>query len=173
MHTRRVQPRRLVLVRHAQAAQGEVDADRTLTERGARQAAAIGAWLAQTGLIPDRVVVSPARRAQQTWELASATLQPGPLPVVDPRIYENTLEALLAAVQQTPDDVRTVAVVGHNPSVGVLASVLDDGSGNPAARRDIEAGFPTGGVAVFVLAAPFDTVAPGTATLTDFGVPGA
>src|SRR3954453_9424386 len=70
VHTRRVQPRRLVLVRHAQAAQGEVDADRTLTERGARQAAAIGAWLAQTGLIPDRVVVSPARRAQQTWELA-------------------------------------------------------------------------------------------------------
>jgi phosphohistidine phosphatase len=173
VHTRRVQPRRLVLVRHAQAAQGEVDADRTLTERGARQAAAIGAWLTQTGLIPDRVVVSPARRAQQTWELASAPLQPGPPPIIDPRIYDNTLEAVLAAVQQTPDEVRTVAVVGHNPSIGVLASVLDDGSGDPAAHRDVETGFPAGGVAVFVLPAPFAAVAPGTATLTDFRVPGA
>jgi phosphohistidine phosphatase len=167
-----VQPRRLLLVRHAKAADGPVDADRPLTGRGARRAAAIGAWLAQAGLVPDRVLVSPARRAVQTWERAGAALVPGLRPTVDARIYDNTVEALLAAIRETPEDVQTLAVVGHNPSVGELAGVLDDSQGSPGARRDVDAGFRTGGVAVFLLATPFTAIAPGAATLSDFTVPG-
>ena len=72
-----MQPRRLLLVRHAQAAAGPVDAERPLTKRGALHAAAIGSWLAQAGLVPDRVLVSPARRALQTWERANTSLVPG------------------------------------------------------------------------------------------------
>jgi phosphohistidine phosphatase len=167
-----VQPRRLVLVRHAQAADGPVDADRPLTGRGARHAAAIGTWLEQAGFVPDRVLVSPARRAVQTWEQAGTGLPQGPPPTVDTRIYDNTVEALLAAIQETPDDVGTLAVVGHNPSIGELVAVLDDGQGNPAARRDADAGFPTGSVAVFLLATPFAGIAPGAGTLDDVTVPG-
>jgi phosphohistidine phosphatase len=157
-----------VLVRHAKAADGPVDADRPLTGRGARHAAAIGTWLEQAGLVPDRVLVSPARRAVQTWEQAGT----GPQPIVDTRIYDNTVEALLATIRDTSDDVQTLAVVGHNPSIGALALVLDDGQGNPAARRDVDAGFPTGGVAVFHLATPFAAIAPGAARLDDVTVPG-
>jgi phosphohistidine phosphatase len=164
--------RRLLLVRHAKAAQGPVDSDRPLTGRGERQAAALGAWIEQTGLAPDRVLVSPARRAAQTWELASAPLAPVLPPMVDERIYDNTVEALLAAIREAPADVRTLAVVGHNPSIGELAAVLDDGQGNPTARRDVDAGFPTGGIAVFDLATPFTAIAPGSATLSAFTVPG-
>ncbi|TFV88584.1 histidine phosphatase family protein [Blastococcus sp. CT_GayMR16] len=167
-----MQPRRLLLVRHAQAADAPVDADRPLTERGSQHASAIGSWLKRAGLAPDRAVVSPAVRAAQTWERAGAGVAPGLPPVVDARIYENTVEALLAVIQEIPDDVATLAVIGHNPSIGVLASILDDGEGSPAARRDLSTGFPTGGVAVFVLAAAFAALAPGTATLTDFTVPG-
>jgi phosphohistidine phosphatase len=167
-----VQPRRLLLVRHAKAAVGPVDADRPLTERGSRQAAAIGAWLEQAALVPERVLVSSARRAVETWELAGAPLVPGLRPIVDARIYDNTVEALLATIREISEDVRTVAVVGHNPSMGELAAVLDDGQGNPAARRALDAGFPTGGLAVFLLSAPFAALAPGAATLSDFTVPG-
>jgi phosphohistidine phosphatase len=162
---------RLVLVRHAKAAEGPVDAERPLTKRGNRQAAAIGAWLAQAGLVPDRVAVSSARRAAQTWAGAAAALKDSPPPTVDERIYDNTVEALLAVLRETPADVRTVAVVGHNPSIIELTHVLDDGSGDPAARRAAEEGFPTGCVAVFELTTPFDEVEPGTATLTDVAVP--
>jgi phosphohistidine phosphatase len=159
---------RLLLVRHAQAADGPVDADRPLTGRGSGRAAAIGAWLRENGLVPDRALVSPARRAAQTWQTAG-----GVAPVIDPRIYDNTVEALLAAVQDTPDEVGTLVLVGHNPSIGELVEVLDDGHGDPAARRAAEAGFPTGGVAVFTLGTPFSAAGPGTARLDAVTVPGA
>jgi len=154
-----------VLVRHAQAADAPVDADRPLTARGARRAAAIGSWLAQAGLVPGRVVVSPALRARQTWEHAGTALAAAQ-PVVDERIYDNTVESLLAAVRETPEDVHTVAVVGHNPSVGELAGSLDDG------RGDLADGFPAGGVAVFLVRTPFAGLDAGTATLDGFAVPG-
>ena len=157
--------RRLLLIRHAQAAGGPVDAERPLTGHGAEQASAIGTWLARSGLVPDRVVVSPARRAQQTWARAAAELTAGPPPVLDGRIYDNTVEGLLAVVQETPDDVATLAVVGHNPSIGALAAALDE------TRAEEVVGFPAGGVAVFGPAVPFTALAPGTAALTRFTVP--
>ena len=163
--------RRLLLMRHAQAAHGPVDADRPLTDHGAEQAAALGRWLLQAELTPDRIVVSPARRAAQTWDRAAAQLTASPAPITDGRIYDNTVEALFAVLQESPDEAGLVAVVGHNPSVGVLASVLDDGEGDPAARRNLHAGFPPGAVAVFALETPYDALAPGAGRLTDLTVP--
>ena len=157
-----------MLVRHAQAAAAPVDADRPLTPHGLQRAAALGSWLADGCLVPDRVLVSPATRARETWERAGA----GQQPVVDERVYDNTVEALLEAVRETPADVAVLAVVGHNPSIGELTAALDDGRGDPAARRDAAAGFPTGGVAVFDLDRPFAALAPGTARLVAFAVPG-
>jgi len=162
---------RLVLVRHAKAADGPVDAERPLTGKGKRHAAAIGVWLAEAGLVPDRVAVSSARRAAQTWAGAAERLDDGPPPTVDARIYDNTVEAMLTVVRETPEDVQTLGVVGHNPSIAELAGVLDDGDGDPAARKKLEAGFPTGCVAVFELTTPFDELEPGTATLRAFAVP--
>jgi phosphohistidine phosphatase len=169
--TRPVPPRRLVLVRHAQAGNAPVDADRPLTPQGERRAAEIGAWLARTDVVPDLVLVSSARRAVQTWELAGALLTPVPHSVVDERIYENTVDDLLAAIGEAPEEVRTVAVVGHNPSVGVLAAELDGGEGDPDARSGLQDGFPAGGVAVFDLAVPFAGLSSGAATLRAFDVP--
>jgi phosphohistidine phosphatase len=164
--------RRLVLVRHAKAADGPVDADRPLTDRGVEQAAAIGTWLGRAGLIPDLVLISPARRAVQTWEQAASALGSAPEQIIDPRIYDNTVEALLTAIRETPGDVQTVGVVGHNPSVGELARVLDGGQGSPEAARAIDAGFRPSGVAVFLLDPPFAEIAPRAARLSDYAVPG-
>jgi phosphohistidine phosphatase len=173
VQTRLVQSRRLLLVRHAKADDGRVDMERSLTAKGARRAAAIGAWLGESGLVPDRVVVSPARRAAETWERAAAAVTPAAAPpIVDPRIYDNTVEALLSLIRETPDDVQSVAVVGHNPSMWELATVLDDGQGGASLRQHLADGFPTGGVAVFDLATPFAAIEPGGATLSDFTMPG-
>jgi phosphohistidine phosphatase len=167
-----MQPRRLLLIRHATAAEGPIDAERPLTGPGVRNAGAIGAWLQQAELTPDRVLVSPALRAAQTWEHAGAQLAEAPQPVPDPRIYDNTVEQVLAAIREAPDDARIVAVVGHNPSIGELSAILGDDGGSPEARQAVDRGFPAGGVAVFVVPGPFAAVEPGSATLTDFVVPG-
>jgi phosphohistidine phosphatase len=166
-----VRPRRLLLIRHARAAGGPVDLERPLTAEGVQQAVALGSWLEHAGLVPDRVLVSPARRAVQTWEQAGAALSSRAQPIGDARIGDNTVDALLAAIRETPEDVQSVAVVGHNPSIGELAGVLDDGRSDPVARRGVESGFPAGGVAVFELAVSFAAVGPGAATLRDFRVP--
>ena len=113
-------------------------------------------------LVPDRVLVSPARRAVQTWAAAAERLAAAE-PTVDPRIYENTFDAVLEAIHETPDEVGCLAVVGHNPSIGGLAHELAHGS-----RDD---GFPAAGVAVLELTGTFAAVAPGTATLSRFRAP--
>ena len=63
--------RDLILLRHAHAepaAAGESDLDRPLSAEGLAEADAAGRWLAAQGLVPDRVLCSPARRSRETLE---------------------------------------------------------------------------------------------------------
>jgi phosphohistidine phosphatase len=164
-----VTTRQLVLVRHAKAGEGAVDRDRPLAVRGVAEAPAVGRWLAQRRIAPDRVVVSPARRAQQTWELAAAELGAAPQPVLDDRIYRNTVEDLLQIVRETPAEVTTLAIVGHNPGIQDLAIALDDGRGDDADRRELTTQYRTGGIAVFDVGDSWTQVR--SATLTSFAAP--
>lgn len=163
--------RTLLLIRHAKAADGPVDVERPLTPRGRRDADALGDWLHDHGPTLDRVVVSPARRAQETWSQAAAGLQGTPEVDVDERVYENTVDALLEIVRDTADGVATLALVGHNPSFGALADGLDDGTGDPDAREQRAAGFPTCAVAVFEIDGAWEDVTPGEARLVEFAAP--
>ena len=158
---------RLVLVRHAEAGSAPVDADRRLTERGEREAAAVGRWLAGAGTVPDRVVVSPARRARQTWDRAAGALDAAPPPVLDDRVLDNTPDAVLDVVRTTDEQVRTLLVVGHNPSLGSLAAALD-----PHRPDVLRSGFPPGTAAVFDLAVAYAATRPGVAQLADLRLPG-
>jgi len=159
--------RRLVLVRHAQAGDAATDRDRPLTEIGQRRAAAVGEQLAILGVAPDRVLVSPALRARQTWERISAALECAPEPEFEDRIYDNTLDGLFEVIGESGEDVRALVVVAHNPAVGQLASDLDDGEGDDEARQLLSGGFPPGSAAVFDVGIPLAVVGPGTATLVE------
>jgi phosphohistidine phosphatase len=128
---------RLLLIRHAQTGQGSPDEGRELTERGRRDAAAIGEWLASAGVLPDAVVVSPATRARQTWELTRVDAHV----TVDDRIYGNRPENLLAIAREADGSVETLAIVGHNPSIEWFTS-----------RHGGSGAVPTGTVVVFDVA---------------------
>jgi phosphohistidine phosphatase len=61
--------------------------------------------------------------------------------------------------------------VGHNPSIGHLAHVLDE-EATPDGGGEADAGFPPGTAAVFEVGVPFAEVGPGRARLIDVRRPG-
>jgi phosphohistidine phosphatase len=84
----------------------------------------MGRWLGREGPAPDLVLCSDAARALETWEAVAAHLDATPRVTVEPRIYMADVPTLLTCIQETPDDVGTLLVVGHNPGMQDLAVTL-------------------------------------------------
>ncbi|HVT64178.1 MAG TPA: histidine phosphatase family protein [Mycobacteriales bacterium] len=161
----------LVLIRHAKAMpEAPSDIQRRLAGRGKRDAAAAGQWLADLGIAPDLVVISPATRAQETWDAISATVT-AKVRRTDDRIYSNTVRELREVIADTADDVQTLVLVGHNPSMHGLAITLSDGAGDPEAEIAIRADYPTCGIAVFDADGEWLDLELGDATIRAFEVP--
>lgn len=150
----------LILFRHAKSDQESTEADinRPLNPRGRRQAPEAGRWLADNIDAIDLAVVSPAIRARTTWELASAELDQPPQSRIDDRIYGGSL---LSVVRDLPDDARTVVLVGHNPGMEDLASLLSNAS----------VPMPTSAIAVLDATTPWSSAGDSWATLRAEGRP--
>jgi len=164
--------RRLILLRHAKSDRppGIVDLDRPLNDRGKRAAPQMGAYLAAEGLIPEAVVVSPAKRTRETWEAIQSALT-GPEAEIVPSIYEAPEAALLSIVQTTPDTAGSLLMIGHNPGLQDLAMWLA-GSGEKAGRKRLSLEFPTAAVVVLDFEVDaWSTVAAGTGRLERFVAP--
>ncbi|WP_336921174.1 SixA phosphatase family protein [Aquipuribacter sp. SD81] len=144
--------RRLLVVRHAKAGypEGVTDHDRPLTERGERDAAAVGRWMATERFVPDVVLVSDAVRAHRTWELAAPELGGAQPEVhVDRRLYNADADTVLELVRTHGGDAHTVAVVGHEPGLSTLARELaDPETSDPQEIAGLSDRFPTAGVVV-------------------------
>lgn len=141
--------RRLMLLRHAKSnwSTGVTDRERPLAARGREAAPLIGRYLAEELLLPDLVLVSPARRTAETWELVGPMLPERPGVHVEPRLYEAKPERLLEVVQDTEPDVRTLLMIGHNPGFEELAAKLA-GHGDRYAAARMAKKYPTCGLAV-------------------------
>ncbi|WP_308465820.1 SixA phosphatase family protein [Rathayibacter soli] len=118
--------RTLILLRHAKSDWSESgpDVDRPLAERGRVQAQLAGQWFTGHASRIDLAVVSPARRARETWELASAQLVAAPQTRFDDRVYAASTDQLLDVVRDIPNNVHSALLVGHNPGMEALASLL-------------------------------------------------
>lgn len=124
--------RTLVVVRHAKSdwSGDEPDISRPLAKRGLRQMPASAAWIAAHHPEVDLAVVSPARRAQQTWEIVAEALvstSPGgdqPELVTDERVYAAWGRDLAGLVRALPEAASTVVLVGHNPGLEELVAEL-------------------------------------------------
>ncbi len=177
--------RYLWILRHAKAAPGPIsggpDRDRPLTERGRRDATALGRRIATgepplgpaSGIAPPSVALcSAATRTRETAELVLAACEP-PVPLDAFRsLYEAEPETVLTYVREVDEGAPAALVVGHNPTMYLLAwDLLAEGS---ADRDRLEAGgFPTCALAVVALhVGAWEDVAPGCGTLVGlFGPP--
>lgn len=111
----------LILWRHAEAfemREVESDLDRALTPKGERQAQRMGEWLGQRLAHSTRILVSPALRCQQTAKALGKKFK-----TLDELAPDGNGEALLKAARW-PDASEPVLVVGHQPTLGFVASFL-------------------------------------------------
>lgn len=142
--------RRLILLRHAKAERSEPgmsDNSRALIDRGRKDAAKIGGYMAGHGLIPDRVLISPAARAQETWKHAAGAFRPAPGALSAEGLYDATPHTILAVIKDTPANAHTLLIVGHNPGLHDLAVMLV-ASGDIDARERLREKLPTSGLVI-------------------------
>jgi phosphohistidine phosphatase len=111
----------LILWRHAEALEvrePQDDLTRPLTPKGERQALRMAVWLNHHLPASTRVLVSPARRAQQTAAALERRFKT--VPALAP---DGSVEGLLHAVRW-PDSREPVLAVGHQPALGLVAGYL-------------------------------------------------
>ena len=177
--------RQIWILRHAKAAEapsGGRDRDRMLTDRGRRDASALGARLAASGRIldtpglirPELALCSAAVRTIQTAELVLADLadHEDQVPLDAYRsLYQADPDAVLTYLREIDEHARSVLVVGHNPTMSNLTwDLLADGS--PGRDRLEATGLPTCALAVVDLGADgWEDVASGHGTLLGLFTP--
>jgi phosphohistidine phosphatase len=140
----------LYLVRHgiaeADAATGS-DADRCLTAVGARKMRRAALGLQRLGVVPDAVLASPLRRAEQTAAILVEVLAPSlAVEIYPPLAPGQTAEDVLRGLG-AHRGAHHVMLVGHQPDLGRLASHLLTGSATITALP-----FKKGGVAAIHVA---------------------
>lgn len=163
--------RLLALLRHAKAEQhGPTDFERPLAERGHQDAAVVGAWLVGEGFEADHALVSAALRTRETWASVAAAAEWDLDAEVDRGLYAAGPDTALDLVREVDDDVRRLLVIGHNPTIAVLAQLLDDGDGDPDLAEEMMSGYPTGAVAVFEVGGSWADLGEGGARLVGFHV---
>ncbi|NGO47101.1 SixA phosphatase family protein [Streptomyces ureilyticus] len=166
------EPRKIVLFRHAKADWPQVsDHERPLAERGRMDAAVAGRKLADTGIPFDLALCSTATRTRETWKLAVQEFPQRPKTVYEERLYEASPGELIAVLNETPDDVRNVLLIGHNPGVQALADILAGQSEGDARERMSSRDFPTAAFAVLNFSSSWKALEPGLGTLLAYWAP--
>jgi phosphohistidine phosphatase len=120
--------KRLTLMRHGDARwkdPGLSDLERPLNRRGLAGAEAMARRLLELELIPDLMLVSPARRTQQTAEILARELSlPARRVVREERLYLASSADLLQVARETGPRISHLLLVAHNPGISELAALL-------------------------------------------------
>ena len=118
--------RQLIIVRHGKSSwkyEKISDIDRHLKERGIHDAYTMAERLKERNISPDLIISSPATRALHTAMIFTRTLN-HPLAQVQMQdiFYNGDDEDVLDVIRQTPENISTLLIFGHNPTFTDLAN---------------------------------------------------
>ncbi|MDR3128531.1 MAG: hypothetical protein LBT99_04350 [Bifidobacteriaceae bacterium] len=118
------QSNHLLYFRHGKAtstAQSGTDANRTLLEKGKLRVKNTAKIIRDLDLIPELILCSGAKRAMQT--LTEITKIFGDMPEVEYKytLYNQVENDIIALVHQTPDNINTLMLIGHEPSASDIS----------------------------------------------------
>jgi len=117
----------LYLLRHAKSSWNDAsqrDFERPLSDRGREACALIGEFIEEKGIEFDLILVSTAVRTRETIELVKERAKLDSEVRYDDRIYEATVSQLLEVISQVDNDREHVLLVGHNPGMEELLTLL-------------------------------------------------
>ena len=157
-------------MRHAKSdyPNGVADHDRPLASRGIREAGLAGDWLRAHVPAVDQVLCSSATRTRQTLERTGVAA-----PVAySERLYGATPGTLIAEINQVTDEIATLLVIGHEPTMSQVAlGLADPDRSDRAAADQISIKYPTSAIAVLRVPGSWSALELGGAELTSFHVP--
>jgi phosphohistidine phosphatase len=152
---------KLWLIRHAKSdwkSSARSDLQRPLNARGRQDGPRMARWLASQEDPAVWIWTSDALRASTTARfVADGFAAARPAVVEDHRLYDAGPEQLLEVIRETPPDVRSAALVAHNPGMTLLVNLL---AGATATDN-----LPTFGVTRFEVPEPWAELAFGRGTL--------
>jgi phosphohistidine phosphatase len=122
--------KQLLLMRHAKSGWDDpamADFDRTLAERGRKDAPEMGKRLLAAGFVPQLILSSTAKRARKTADLVAEQIQYDPKKIeFESDIYEADISDLIHVIRNLGDEHTRVMLVGHNPAFTGLVGYLSD-----------------------------------------------
>ena len=130
----------LFLLRHAEAEPDAAnDQTRTLTAKGSKQAVSIGKFCFEHGFVPDMILTSPLKRAEETAQLFARELNlPTPVQIQEflrpgmtpERAFSGLRESsinLMKREREKSSGKAIIMLVGHEPDFSTLAGALIGG----------------------------------------------
>lgn len=139
----------LLLLRHADALprKGPMeDADRALSASGHEQALRVATQLQRSGFVPGRVLISNAKRVQETWQTLKANCGYSLEAESRSDLYLAPAGSLLQTLMTLGGgQPLPTLLIGHNPGLSVLALALTGDQGRAEDRARLINGIPPAG----------------------------
>ncbi|MDA3852240.1 MAG: histidine phosphatase family protein [Spirochaetaceae bacterium] len=127
----------LLIMRHGKAelGNGNKDRERSLMPRGQKQSREAALALEEQQILPGLIISSTANRAKETAQMVSEYLVKAVPIQLEDQIYLCSLEELIEVSKICPEEIETLLLVGHNPTMEFL---LDRVSGSPYSVKTSE-----------------------------------
>jgi phosphohistidine phosphatase len=165
--------RHLMLVRHAKSAWNDAslaDHDRPLAPRGVKALPRLRDHLTGAAHPPELVLCSTSQRTIDTLVGIQAAFLESPRIETERALYSANADVLLGRLQHVDADIGCAMVIGHNPAVQDLATLLV-GGGDPDMRARLASKLPTGAAVTLSFDGAWGDLGACTARLDDLFMP--
>jgi phosphohistidine phosphatase len=162
--------KRLFVLRHAKSSwddPGLDDHERPLAPRGRHASEAIRAHLSATGVEPELVLCSSSRRTRETLDGIGV----GGEHLIEPDLYGASCQEVLDRLHRVPDEIESVMLVGHNPTLQALVLRLASSAGDGPDGSNLEQvrhKFPTCALATLSFDGAWSELSPQSARLVAY-----
>jgi phosphohistidine phosphatase len=120
----------LQIVRHGKSGwdyEGIADIDRPLKSKGIKSSYEISRKLKLNDLVPDLIISSPANRALHTAIIFAGVFNiPFQQVQINKYLYESSAGKIIDLIKETPDEIVSLMIVGHNPDFTDIANSFLD-----------------------------------------------